>query len=354
MKNIIIAVVAIIGVISGIFIYHNRLKLPAIKSPMSKLNNPVEQPLFPLSIEVMRQKTYPGSKIVIEENLEPGSNYQRYLASYKSDKLKIYALLTVPDEEKPAAGFPVIVFNRGYILPEQYQTTERYVAYVDAFARNGYIVLKPDYRGHGQSEGKPEGAYYSPAYTTDVLNAVTSIKKLKNPSTGSGQVVNPNKIGMWGHSMGGNITLRAMVVSKDIKAGVIWAGVVGTYQELMTKWTRTRPWQPSPREAASHVRSIRQHLTEKYGNSEQNPEFWQSIDPRYFIKNISGPLELHQGLADEEVPPVFSESLANDLKKAGKTIELFEYEGADHNISEPAFSTASNRSISFFDKYLKD
>jgi len=29
---------------------------------------------------------------------------------------------------------------------------------------------------------------------------------------------------MWGHSMGGEITLRAMVVSRDINAGVIWAG----------------------------------------------------------------------------------------------------------------------------------
>lgn len=28
-------------------------------------------------------------------------------------------------------------------------------------------------------EGKPEGAYYSPAYIVDVLNAVFSIKKFK-------------------------------------------------------------------------------------------------------------------------------------------------------------------------------
>lgn len=345
MKNLIIIFIVTIGIISGFLIYHNRLKLPVIKSPVSKLNNPVKQSLFPLSIEAMRQKSYPGSDIVIEDTLVSGSNYQRYIASYKSDGLKIYALLTIPKEEKPKDGFPVIIFNHGYIPPEQYQTTERYVAYVDAFARNGYIVFKPDYRGHGQSEGKPEGAYYSPAYTTDVLNAVASIKKYKQ--------VNPNKIGMWGHSLGGNITLRVMVVSKDIKAGVIWAGVVGTYQELMTKWIRVKPWQPSPREAAEHVRSIRQHLEQQYGTPEKNPVFWQIIDPRYYLKDISGPIELHQGLADEEVPPLFSESLANDLKKAGKTVELFEYKGADHNISEPAFSLAMIRSVTFFDKYLK-
>ena len=48
----------------------------------------------------------------------------------------------------------MIVFNHGYIPPAEYRTTERYVAYVDGFARNGYIVFRPDYRGHDQSEGE--------------------------------------------------------------------------------------------------------------------------------------------------------------------------------------------------------
>ena len=108
-----------------------------------------EDELNPLMIEVMRQQEYPGSKIVIEETLAPGTNYNRYVASYQSEENKIFALLTVPRGTKPATGWPVIIFNHGYIPPAIYRTTERYVAYVDAFARNGYIVLKSDYRGHG-------------------------------------------------------------------------------------------------------------------------------------------------------------------------------------------------------------
>ena len=57
-------------------------------------------------VEVMRQAEYPGSDIVIEQALQPGANYQRYLASYLSEGLKIYALLTVPNGEKPATGWP--------------------------------------------------------------------------------------------------------------------------------------------------------------------------------------------------------------------------------------------------------
>ena len=102
----------------------------------------------------MREHTYPGSKITIEETLQPGSNYSRYRASYQSEGLKIYALLTVPNGEKPATGWPVIIFNHGFIPPDVYRTTERYLAYVDWLARNGYVVFRPDYRGHDQSEGQ--------------------------------------------------------------------------------------------------------------------------------------------------------------------------------------------------------
>ena len=163
----------------------------------------------------MRERTYPGSEITIEETLQPGSNYSRYRASYQSDGLKIYALLTVPNGEKPATGWPVIIFNHGFIPPDQYRTTERYVAYVDWLARNGYIVLRSDYRGHDQSEGEARGAYGAPDYTVDVMNALSSMQQYPE--------ADPNRIGMWGHSMGGYITLRSMVITDTIKAGVIWA-----------------------------------------------------------------------------------------------------------------------------------
>ncbi len=303
---------------------------------------PVPQSI-PLSVEYMRRQSYPGSELVIEQTLPAGSNYQRYIASYKSDGLKIYALLTVPKGEAPKTGWPVVIFNHGYIPPAEYRTTERYIAYTDAFSRNGYIVFRSDYRGHGNSEGNPEGAYYSPAYTIDVLNAVSSIKKFKG--------ADPNRIGMWGHSMGGAITLRSMVVTKDVKVGVIWAGVVANYYDLANNWHRARPFTPSQREQAAR-RPGRQTLIDTYGTFEQNPAFWDSIAPITYVKDISGPVQIHHGTADEEVPVLFSERLSEALKKSNKTGELFTYEGDDHNISI-SFNTAMQRSVAFMDRYLK-
>ncbi|KKS89654.1 MAG: Dipeptidylaminopeptidase/acylaminoacyl-peptidase [Microgenomates group bacterium GW2011_GWC1_43_11] len=37
----------------------------------------------PLSIETMRKQVYPGSDLVIEETLTPGSNYSQYIAFYQ-------------------------------------------------------------------------------------------------------------------------------------------------------------------------------------------------------------------------------------------------------------------------------
>lgn len=306
---------------------------------------PTATPINPLSVAFMRTQAYPGSDIVIEQTLQPGANYKRYIASYLSEGLKQYALLTVPNGQKPATGWPVIVFNHGYIPPAQYRTTERYVAYVDGFARNGYIVFRPDYRGHDKSEGQASGGYGSPDYTIDVLNAVGSMKRYAD--------ADPKRIGMWGHSMGGHITLRAMVTTGDIKAGVIWAGVVASYPDLMSRWRRPTS-VPTPSIPQS-ARRWRQEFTEKYGTPEQNPTFWASISPANYLVDLSGPLQLHHGTADDSVPHEFSANLYQQAQEAqiAMPVEYYEYPGDNHNLSQ-SFNTAMQRSVAFFDKYVKN
>ncbi|HEX9097019.1 MAG TPA: alpha/beta fold hydrolase [Candidatus Dormibacteraeota bacterium] len=319
---------------------------PAISTPAKAVASPtpaaaVEQPtLVPLAIDAMRQREYPGSDLAIEQTLAPGTNYRRYVASYQSDSLKIFGLLTVPNGAKPTTGWPVIIFNHGYIPPTVYRTTERYVAYVDAFARNGYIVFKPDYRGFGSSEGKPVSAYYAPDDTVDVLNAVTTLQRYPQ--------ADPNRIGMWGHSMGGNITLRALVIDPRIKVAVIWAGVNATYKDLLENWHPTG----GERVSSSFGGTGRGNFLAAFGTPEQNPGFWDSISPMAYLADITAPIQLHQGTADTEVPVQFSQTLANDLHAANKPVELYTYAGADHNIAQ-GFTLAMARSVAFFDHYLK-
>ena len=305
-------------------------------------STPTATPLNPLAIEFMRKQSFPGSDLVIEQTLPPGANYSRSVASYKSDGLKINGLLTVPTGPKPPTGWPVVIFNHGYIPPDQYRTTERYVAYQDAFARNGYITYKSDYRGHGSSEGRAAGGYGNVDYTADVLNALASVKRLKD--------ADPNRIGMWGHSMGGSVTLRAMVTVPDVKAGVIWAGVVASYPDLFDRWRRA---PAGPGGMPAPARGWRNDLTAQYGTPEENPQFYASISPNSYLKEISGPLQLHHGTADTSVPVEFSDTLEKQMKDAGKTVEYFKYPGDDHNIASN-LSAALQRSVAFFDKYVKN
>lgn len=301
----------------------------------------VGPPPHPMSIAAMRAMSYPGSDIIIERELTASVNYRRYYAYYFSEDLKIYGLLTVPNGEMPEGGWPAIVFNHGYIPPDVYRTTERYIAYVDRLASSSYVVFRIDYRGHDQSEGEPSGAYGSPGYAIDVMNAVAALKRYRD--------VNPEKIGMWGHSMGGFLTLRAMVTSGDVKAGVIWAGVVASYPDMLCCWRRTGSFTPSP---SSRGVSWRASWTELYGSPESNPEFWSSVSANSYLADLSGPVQLHHGTKDEDVPVAFSINLADEIRAAGGEVELYTYPDDNHNISN-YFSLAMRRTIEFFDRHLK-
>ncbi len=288
----------------------------------------------------MRQRAYPGSDIKIEQELAPGYNYNSYIVSYLSEGLKIYALMTVPRGEKPASGWPVIIFNHGYIPPKIYTPTGNYVAHVDILARDQYIVFKPDYRGNGQSEGVARSAYGTPDYIVDDLNALASIQRYPD--------ADPQRIGMFGHSMGGHVTLGAMVISKDIKAGVIWAGVVASYPDLMYRWHPTPVVTATP--GGYHWEN---EFIQEFGDPAQNPEFWASISATSYLKDLSGPLQLHHGTADTEVPYQFSVDLYAAVQAAGKPVEFYTYKGAGHNLLNDDFSLAIYRTLKFFDSYLK-
>lgn len=315
----------------------------------------------PLQIEVMRQRSYPGSEIVFEQTLEPADNYDQYVVSYQSEGYKIYALMTIPHGAQPESGWPVIVFNHGYIQPSEYSTTGNYVPYMEMLASSGYIVFKSDYRGHGRSDGEETvgGGYGLPDYTADVLNAVASLQAYPD--------ADPERIGMWGHSMGGQITLRAMVVSDDINAGVIWAGVVSPYPDIIARWDFTRNPDLPPEmletisaapqsSAGSWLRNFSGWVTEfaaQYGEPDENPAFWDTISPNSYLADLSGPLQLHHSTTDRMVPLAWSETLVAELDAIGDmTHKLYTYPDDNHNLVVN-YGTAMGHTVAFFDQYVK-
>jgi len=304
---------------------------------LPKKDNPLaEETSHPMSIKKLQQRDYPGSEIEITQTLEKGSNYSRYIASYMSEGNKIYGLLTIPDEEKPESGFPIIAFIHGYIAPEVYETTSRYVAYQDGLARNGFITFKIDLRGHGNSEGEPVNGHFSEAYVVDTLNSIASLKKLPEADA--------SKIGIWGHSNGGEIGLRSMVVSSEIDAGALWAGVVGSFEGMLETY--------NSKIGFLYLGRGTPEIVKENGLPSENPDFWKQIDPYSYLADIGGEIQLHHGTTDESVPIETSRELVGAMKKIGKEVEFFEYPGADHNLSGDAFGSAMERTVAFFKRRL--
>lgn len=296
-----------------------------------------------LTIAALLQRDIQGSLITIEQPLENGANYARYIASYYSEGNKIYGLLTVPFGEPPPEGFKAIVFNHGYIPPEIYVTTERYVAYVDALARAGFVVFKIDLRGFGNSEGEPQGSYFSPAYTIDAISALKSLQTL--------DYVDPEGIGMWGHSMAGNLVLRAMLIEPSIKAGVIWAGAVFSYDDFTRYSITDSSYNPSSA-ATSTGRRIGQQIRETYGPPDTTQPYWQAVSLTAHLDLLQAPVQLHHAVNDDVVNIGYSRDLAAALNTAGKPYEFWDYDGGGHNINSPYFEQAIQRTIAFFQANL--
>jgi uncharacterized protein len=317
--------------------------LPSATPSRTPTTTPTATPLHPLSIAAMRARRYDASELRYEATLEWGRGSERFIASYLSEGNRIYGLLSVPRGEPPPSGWPAIVFNHGYIPPSVYRTVEDYESHVADLGAHGYVVFKPDYRGHARSEGRAGGGYGAPDYAVDVLNAVAALRSRPD--------VDPNRIGMWGHSMGGHITLRAMVVDPGIKAGVIWAGVVTPYDYLVDSWRRPGA-TPTPDPTRRSV-SWRWQLLDTYGTPAENPAFWASISANSYLADLGGPLQIHHGTADETVPYEMSEMLYEQMAAANRLARLYLYEHDDHNFSF-YYGQAMERTIVFFDQYVKN
>ncbi len=300
-----------------------------------------------ITLPYLRTLDIQGSEIVFEEELEHRWNYSQYLVSYISEGNKIYGLLTIPEGEPPEGGFKAIVFNHGYIPPTVYRTTERYLAYVHHLASSGFVVFKIDYRGHGNSEGEPSGSYFSPGYTIDAIAALKSLQKM--------DIIDPQGIGMWGHSMAGNLVLRAMLIEPDIKAGVIWAGAVYSYDDFVKYGINDNTYRPpatsDPNGGADRRRRSRE-IFETYGSPDSQVDYWRAVSLTENLEYLNSPIQLHHAQDDSVVNIGYSFDLAVELQANNKVYEFYTYEGGGHNLYSPYFDQAILRTAEFFRKYL--
>lgn len=338
-----IGVIAIIALIGAGYLFSfpkqaQQLASEPIKAIISAV--PTKMPFVEMTIPYLRARSY-NSKLNDRKEVQDSPNYTGYLTSYDSDGLKINGLLTIPKGNMPKSGWPAIVFVHGYIPPNQYQTLEKYVAYVDYLARNGFVVFKIDLRGHGDSEGRPSGAYYSSDYVIDTLNAYSALEHAN--------FVNPKRIGLWGHSMAGNVTSRAFAAKPDIPAVVIWAGAGYSYTDLIKYRIHDASYVPQPSTAN---RNNQKRLTDSVGQVTADNPFWKTVAFTNYVGDLKGAIQLHHAVDDQTVNVGYSRDLNALLDKTSVKHEYYEYSAGDHNIADPSFGTAMERTVEFYKKYM--
>ena len=311
-------------VLVGFLLLTNNSKSPGLQNGSQDQSDNTDTKTDNSFIESLRKREYKNGEIKIEQTLSKNNSYTSYVFSYPSDNLKIYGMMNIPDGDGP---FPVIILNHGYFNQSSFKSGDGTSGMANILAANGYISLASDYRGFGKSEdtGSASSRGHRPEYAIDVLNLIASVKSLPKADV--------NRIGMWGHSMGGEVSLRVAETSDKLKAIILWAPTSANASDNAAFYSRRHTPSISP-------------------NSDSNPSL-DGSSPSNFLRYIKAPISLHQGLADTEVKPEWSKELNDALKKEGKDVEYFEYFGQDHNFRNLGWDLISDRTLEFFNKYLK-
>jgi len=284
-----------------------------------------------MSIEGLRKRRFSAENFTLLEAVSAEEGLKAREFTYRSDGLLNYGLIEEPDEPAPPEGWPVIVLAHGHIPPDAYSTEKHYRLVAQRFARGGFVVVKPDYRGHGRSEGQGGGPTRTIDYTIDVLNLIAGLNNIPN--------INPENIFLYGHSMGGEIGLRILTVNQSLRAATLWAAVTQPYPENTLYFIRRR----DAKAAASLLAQVEAMFT---------PKEYALLSPITYLESIKVPLFVHHGTSDESVPFEWSISFRDRLDKAGVNYTFHEYPGEDHNISQ-SFNTVIDTDIAFF-KSLMD
>lgn len=309
------------------------VEVPPIQNQFSFTEKPTFEETFESEffIESLRRKKYPGGEIKLEAVLGENTNFTSYLFSYPSEGLKIVGVLNVPNGRGP---FPIIILNHGYYNPKTFKVgtgTQREATF---FAQAGFVTFAPNFRGFGESQDDGNPHLFRADFAIDVLELLASIEQSNLA------FLNKDRIGMWGHSMGGGITQRIATSQDKVKAYVLFGTVEGDAWEDFNRFAGRRP-------------EVRDLILKEIGTKEEKEEFWKNISPVNFVQYVSSPIQLHHGSQDVTVPILSSRKFHAALVGAGKKSEFFVYEGQGHFLQGPAWNLAMGRVLDFYNQYVR-
>jgi len=243
-----------------------------------------------------------------------------------ADGQTLYYRLFKPPHFDPAKRYPTIVDVYGGPGVQRVLDNWTGSSFTQILTRAGYVVFQLDNRGT---------AFRGDAFQAPIHNKLGDIE-VTDQVQGAGWLaaqsfVDPDRIGVWGWSYGGYMSLMLMFKAPEIfRVGV--AGAPVTDWELYDT-----------------------HYTERYLDRPQvNAAGYTASSPLTYAKDLKGKLLVMHGMADDNVLFLNSTKLFRKLQDLGKPFDVMVYPGAKHGLTRQNDGRHSYTMVKrFFDENLK-
>lgn len=219
------------------------------------------------------------------------------------DGQTLYYKMTKPKEFDAGTTYPVLVYVYGG--PGAQRVTKSWDSgFAQYMAQQGFIVFTLDNRGSANRGKRFEAPIYKNMGSPEVDDQVAGVKYLT-----SLPYVDEKRIGIYGHSYGGYMSLLAMFKAPEyFQAGVAGAPV--------TDW-----------------RLYDTHYTERFMGMPDDGDAYENSSVFSYSKNLQGDLLIYHGMADDNVLFTHSTKLYKQLQDNAQSFEMMNYPGKKHSIN---------------------
>jgi dipeptidyl-peptidase-4 len=172
-------------------------------------------------------------------------------------------------------------------------------------AQRGFIVASVDNRGTGARGRDFKNATYLELGRLETIDQIAAGRHLASLA-----YVDPARIGIWGWSYGGFMTLLALEQGSDVFAGGISVAPVSSWRFYDTIYTERFMRTPA-----------------------ENPDGYDENSPLTYPERLEDPLLLVHGTGDDNVHFQNTVQMVAALQEAGKPFDLMIYPNKTHAIA---------------------
>ncbi len=275
----------------------------------------------------------PGLAAVTHANAGLAPQVTAQSVTWKSDGFDVQGWLLGPLRVAPGKHPLVVDIHGG----PSAATTPHYVAPYGSgvfatvdWLRKGYFVFYANPRGsYGQGEAftRANVRDFGGGDLRDILAGVDKVETIAP--------VDDHRLGVFGHSYGGYMTMWTVTHSHRFRAAISGAGIadwVSYYGE----------------------NGIDQWMVPFFGGTAyDDPAIYEKLSPIFSIKDATTPTLIYVGERDVECPAPQSFEFWHGLQAVGVPTQLMVYAGQGHAIRDPAdLADLRAREVAWFDKYL--